>query len=398
MRLSLTYPLLLLSSLALWGCHQPMNLLQSGDIERAYAISKKQVERLAGRGKPSRRDELEVLAAAYTLLQEEQIQRLEELEAGREPGRWLELYPLYQRLLARRSDIDPYLPLLPRLNPVYDLPTLQALTERARLQAGAYCEEQAQPYIAVARRGSKAAARVAFVWLDKGLDYTPEAAALQAEWAAMRDLGTMRVLLAASHRQGYGEGQLAEYLLRNQAPQRFNWLEVHFAPSSARFDYVMRAEPVHVYVGWDEERSHSVTYCKEVQEGTRTIEKQVRVNDSTVVVVKEQIPIIITVCGTVTTVERYKYASASLDAWLESPEGEQVRSPWRLERTCEWANRFEVCSGDSRALPVCMGISSMFPSDWSMIRDLASLLRRELLADLRAAFPEESGDRRRARR
>lgn len=384
--------------LALAGCANPMKILRNGNIERAYTVSKRQVDRRVASGKDFRGDELKALAAAYQALQAPLIQRIQSLEQDRKPERWLELYGHYQQLLEGRKDIAPYLPLLPELAPFYQLQSLEALTERARLQAGDYCRQQAAQLFASAYEGDKAAARSAFDWLGQGLSYTPEASDMQADRTAMQDLGTVRVLIVTHAPQAYEAQLLAEYLPKRQQTKQYDWLEIHFDPPYTRLDYLLFAEPNDIYVGWDEERSASQTYCKEVQEGTKTVEKKVRVNDSTEVVVKEEIPIMRTVYGTVTTVEQYKYASASLTVWLETPAGDLAISPWSIARSCEWSNRYEICSGDPRALPMCSGFSSMFPSTSDMVRDLASSVRSSLVADLRASFLVESGNRRRDQR
>lgn len=69
----LPYPYLTLITLscvlALAGCANPMKILQNGNIERAYTVSKRQVDRKVASGKDFRGDELKALAAAYQALQ-----------------------------------------------------------------------------------------------------------------------------------------------------------------------------------------------------------------------------------------------------------------------------------------------------------------------------------------
>ena len=382
---------ILICSLLL-GCSNPQKLLESNNPERAYTVSKRLVDQRLKRDKPFKNDELHILAASYGQLQDELIREIEALELGRMPGRWLELYPLYQKLLERRQDIEPYLPLLNGFDPRYGLATLQALTERSRQQAGAYCYAEAEAIFPAARAGDKSAARRAYHWLAKGLGYAPERADYLARQAEMAQLGILRVQVSLAAPRGYYADHLADYFLRGREMERFKWMEVYFSPSRIPPDYIVQIELDHAYVSFDQEQSHTASFCQDVVDGYKTVEKEVWVNDSTKVIVKEEVPIIVTVSGAITTVEQSKSASASFYATLMPAEGGLAEHSWQRSEYAEWRHSYEICSGDSRALPrSCWGFRQMFPSDWAMLRDLAPCLRQRLLTDLRALFPEAAG-------
>jgi hypothetical protein len=378
-----SFPTLLLCLLAL-GCAKPLKLYENGNYERAYKVALRE----AGGRKQVKEDDLKILAAAYTKLQLADIARVEELETGRRADRWLSLYPAYRQMLARRSEIAPLLPQMPSLDPLYDLSTLQALAERARIQAGAYCLNEAETLGTAARSGDKQAARDACEWLEKAFEYTPEDTNIASLRAEMQDLGTVRIQVAPARYQTGDEAFLVESLLEDAKTRTFPWLELHFAPpGAARIDYVLRVDATQVYVGPDEETVHTAVYCVDVEEGCRIVETVVKVNDTTTVVVIERIPIIVTVCGTVVTTDRNKYASAVLDLWLETPGGEMVTEVWSLSETNDWHNRAVDCSGDSRALPgPCFGVNFWHPSGRYMIQGLAYGMRRAVIADVRKMF------------
>jgi len=385
-----TFTLFVLSCCLIQGCN-PIKLLEDGKPKRAYSVSISLLEQRLKQNKPLKEAHLHALSTSYGILQEEQIQRIEALETNRAPERYLELYPIYQELLKRRMEIDPYLPHFYNFDPRYDIPSLEALTERSRQKAGSYCYDEAAKLFPEARSGDKPVARTAYSWLEKSLEYVPESLENKTLLAEMMDLGTIRVLVITYKSNTTHHAQiLAQYALLHNGKERRNWLEVHFSQPDSRIDYLLHAEIAQVSVGFDERSSSTTNYSKEVIDGYKTIEKEVRCGDSTIIV-KEEVPILITVHGSIESIEQYKSASASLYAQLTTPDGALSGDEWRISKTAEWSNRYEQCSGDSRALPhCCSGSSSMYPFDSDMLRDLASPLRGALLNDLAQIFADAS--------
>lgn len=376
------------------GCVNPHNLLKEGNIERAYTVSKRQVDQRINRQKSFRGAELDVLLASYTLLQEQLIQKVDAIASQREPNRWLSLYPIYQKLLARRQEIDPYLSLYRRADPIYDIASLEALVENARLQAGAYCQSEAQKHVEAARAGDKPAARTAHQWLGKSLEYVPEAtenARLQAE---MFDLGTVRVFLEPAPSTPYYGPQLLAYTLEGRRPTRNSWLEIHFSVPESRIDYIVPVEIADAYVGPDYETSSTEYFSKEIEDGCIIVEKQVASGD-TVITVQERVPVIITVSGTVTTVNQYKSSDASAYVHVLTGQGALYRDTWVIGTSNSWSNSYQICSGDSRALPTCFGFYSSPPFDSYMLNGLGDNLRAKLIADICAMFPDATSNCRR---
>ena len=384
-----TFILFILSCCLMQGCN-PQKLLEEGKPKRAYSVSMSLLEQRLKQNKPLKEAHLNALSTSYGILQEEQIQRIETLETNRAPERYLELYPIYQQLLKRRLEIDPYLPYFYNFDPRYDIPSLEALTEHSRQKAGSYCSGEAAKLFPDARSGDKPVARTAFSWLEKSLEYVPEALENQTLKAEMMDLGTIRVLVTPNKSNTTHAQILAQYALLHNGTERWNWLEVHFSQPNTRIDYLLHAEIAHVSIGFDERSSSTTNYCKEVIDGYKTVEKEVPSGDSTIIV-KEEVPIIITVHGAIESVVQYKSASASLYAHLTTPDGDLTGTEWQISKTAEWSNSYEVCSGDSRALPrSCFGSCYMYPFDSDLLRDLAWPIRGALLNDIANIFPDAS--------
>ncbi|MFM9948056.1 MAG: hypothetical protein ACKV1O_08975 [Saprospiraceae bacterium] len=385
----ITFALFILSCCVMQGCN-PQKLLEKGKPDRAFSVSISLLEQRLKQNKPLKEAHLHALSTSYGILQEEQIQRIETLETNRAPERHLELYPIYQELLKRRVEIDPYLPHFYNFDPRYDIPSLEALTDHSRQKAGSYCSGEAAKLFPEARSDNKPAARTAYSWLEKSLEYVPEALENKTLLAEMMDLGTIRVLVTPYKSNTTHAQILAQYALLHNGTERWNWLEVHFSQPGSRIDYLLHAEIAQVIVGFDERSSSTTNYCKEVIDGYKTVEKEVPSGDSTIIV-KEEVPILITVHGSIESIEQYKSASASLYAQLTTPDGALSGDEWRISKTAAWSNRYEQCSGDSRALPhCCSGSSSMYPFDSDLLRDLASPLRGALLNDLAQIFADAS--------
>jgi len=382
------FTLFVLSCCLIQGCN-PTKLLESGKPKRAYTVSLNRIEQRLKQNKPLKDAHLEALGTSYGLLQDEEIRRIETIETNRAPDRHLELYPIYQQLLKRRLEIEPYLPLLHYLDPRYDIPSLEALTERSRQRAGSYCYAEAAKLFPEARAGDKPAARAAFYWLEKSLAYVPEALENETLKAEMMDIGTTRVLIVPNESNVYNGGRLTERIFLHQGTAYLYWLEIHFSRPDSRIDYLLHMEVAQVDLGFDQEYSNITNYSKEIIDGYKTVEKEVRSGDSTIVV-KEEVPIIITVHGAIKSVEQYKIASASLYAHLTTPDGDLVVNEWNISKTVDWSNRYEECSGDSRALPrSCCGSWTLYPFDSDMLRDLSQPIRNTLLQDVAGLFPVE---------
>lgn len=325
------FALFVLSCCVMQGCN-PQKLLEEGKPKRAYSVSISLLEQRLKQNKPLKEAHLHALSTSYGILQEEQIQRIETLETNRAPERYLELYPIYQQLLKRRLEIDPYLLHFYNFDPRYDIPSLEALTEHSRQKAGSYCYDEAAKLFPDARSGDKPVARTAYSWLEKSLEYVPEALENQTLLAEMMDFGTIRGLVTPYKSYTTHATILAQYTTPFQhSEQRRNWLEVHFSQTSSRIDYLLHAEIGHVSVGVDERTSSTTSYSKEVIDGYKTIEKEVRCGDSTIIV-KEEVPILITVHGSIESVEQYKplpicqlqftppsTAPSNSSAWIQRP-------------------------------------------------------------------------------
>jgi len=386
-----SFTLFVLSCCLMQGC-SPVKLLEDGNAPRAYTVSKKRVEQGLNQKKPLKDADVEALRTSYAVLQDEQIRRIETIETIGAPDRHLELYPIYQQLLTRRVEIEPFLPVLHNLDPRYDIPSLEALTERSRQRAGSFCYDEAAKLFPEARAGDKPAARTAFYWLEKSLAYVPESLEYKNLKEEMMDIGTIRVLVAPDESLTYNAQKLTQYTFLRQNAERKQWLEIYFSRPDSRIDYLLLTEIAQVNVGANEETSNRTEYYNEVINGYQRREKNAIYGDSTNIV-SEDVPIYTTVQGTIWSVEQYRAARASLNLYLTSPDGELVVAEWQIARTAEWSNRYEVCSGDIRALPrSCTGSKTRYPSDPDMLGQLAWPLRSALLQDVVDLFPETSAE------
>lgn len=391
--------IVLIFTCLLAACVNPLKLLEADKPERAFTVSKRQIDRRMESHKPLRERELLALRESYRWLQDLQISRVEAVEQEMQPDRWLSLYPIYADLLSRRKEIEPYLPLLPKLKLRYDIATLEALTERSRLAAGNYCYEQAVALQQPARNGDKELARKAYGWLGRSIDYVPEEFNYQQLRDEMYDLATVRIAAFADENAYWNYPDVVAYAVPVAAETfRQDWLEVWITPTDKRIDYDLRISINNVYVSRDRETSSTTSYSKEVQDGCKTIEKKVTVGDSTYTV-KEEVPIMIIVHGKITEVEQEKSANVDFNMQLIPINGRANGNVWQLRRYTEWSNNYSKCSGDSRALPhSCSGSCAMYPSYWEMERRLGRSIYSCMLSELCDYFPESSNGKRRNRR
>ncbi|MCB0635300.1 MAG: hypothetical protein KDC54_01710 [Lewinella sp.] len=391
MRTLLPYLLLMTILTGLPGCKSPAQLIEEGQVVRAYERSLRILRRHRRPGPKH----WTWLAHSYTAVQRAEENRLDLLHQATDSTRWFELYAIYDRMLERRRQIDPWLPLPDNLvlAPDYDLGSLERLRDRAREAAGEYCWSQTVQLLLPARNGDKIAARDAHGWLERGLTYLPEQT---AHWAPYRqelfDLGTTRIWMTTlpPARGYYDCRSLTEYLVpNNHGPWRRNWLEIHFgAAPRQRIDFIASLEVQRADVSGDQENSSRECITKEVIDGYDVVEEEVRQGDTTIVV-KKEVPRKITVSGAIVTVEQYKEACGSIRVYLTTPGPTLPAETWTFHDCEQWSNTYEVCEGDERAHENdCSGSCSSYPSDWSMLDDVADNLRYAAIRQLRRHFGE----------
>lgn len=385
-----------LCAVLLSACVNPLKLLEADKPERAYEVSKRQIDRRLSNDKPLRERELLALRESYRWLQDLQIGKVEAIERNGGPDRWLSLYPIYQDLLHRRQDIDAYLSLIPRLQLRYDITTLEALTERSRLEAGKYCYEEALLLSPLAREGDKVKARAAYNWLVRSIEYVPEELSYQELRNEMYDWGTVRVAAFTNDRTSWDYPLFTECAIPPDVGVfREGWLEVHTIATQKRIDYDLVVDVHNIYVGGNQESAHTTSYSKEIQDGCETIEKEVTVGDSTYTVT-ETVPIFITVYGEITEVEQSKSAQVDFGMQLIPINGRAAGNIWQDRSYASWSNDFSECDGDSRALPsCCFGSWCSYPSDQSMVKMLGRSMHNYFLAELCRYFPESRRSKRR---
>ncbi len=387
MRLISTFLLILFLASS---CTNPLKLLDAEEYDRAYKVSKRQLDHRIRRAKPAKTGELVCLHDSYLYLQDRTIQEITDLHEEGLSRHWLRIYPLYIKLLERQLEVQPYTHLYPQFTFRYDQPSLERLVEQARLNAGAYCFDQAATSFPAARANQKNAARTAYSWLLRALEYVPEDRNYQDHLAEMRDWGTVRILV-----QGLGYINPAWASLEATfAPPGFvlhdrDWLAINYRNATRqRIDYEAIVDVRGVNVSGDQEYANTECFSAEVITGYRTETKKVK-QDSVWVEVKEEVPIYTTVTATITTVEQYKAAWSDASIQLIPLAGRRPGAIWSTRANTEWSNTYEICSGDERALPSsCSGSCALFPSDRSMVRDLGWALRGNLLRRLCSYFPD----------
>jgi len=376
--------------LTVFSCVNPIRVLDEGDYTRAYELSKRQIDRRLKRHKALKPEQCIALHGSYRQWQDELTRQVTVLADNTDSARWLRLHALYAEMLALRRDIAAYETVVPDLVFNYDIASLERLTERARVQAADYCYGQAQQRLTAARQGHKQSAREAHHWLSRSLEYAPERLEYQPLLAEMDDLGTVRLLvspLAGGH--SWQGATLAEYFnRRQQACWRRDWLEVCYRPTDRRIDYYVETEVFRASVSPDLEDRDRDCYEKKVQDGTKTVEEEIKQGDSTVVI-RKQVPIMITVRGCITTVQQYKEAGGALRVHLYPAQSEYATQSWELYGYENWQNEFEICEGDARALPkCCYGSCQIYPSNHAMLCDVANTLQHKLRSSLLRHFSD----------
>ncbi|MEL7425528.1 MAG: hypothetical protein AAFN81_21235 [Bacteroidota bacterium] len=381
---------LFLTVLLASSCVNPLKLLDAEDYERAYKVSKRQLAQRIRRDKPASTGELVTLHDSYFKLQDRTIQQITDLHEEGQPSRWLRIYPLYIELLERHMEVQTYTHLYTHFTFRYDRSSLERLIEQSRLNAGAYCFDQAATSFPAARANEKIAARTAYRWLLRALKYVPEDNSYQDHLAEMYDWGTVRIFV-----QGLSYFNPAWFPLETTFASsglllhHRDWIEVHYNNAvQRRIDYEAIVDVTEVYVGRNEEVESTECFSAEVITGYRTETKKVW-QDSVWVEKKEEVPIYTTVTATITTVEQYKEAWSRAQIQLIPVAGLRPGTWWNTAPSVDWSNTYEVCSGDDRALPSsCSGSCAFYPSDRSMVRDLGRAIRRNLLGQLCHYFPD----------
>jgi hypothetical protein len=392
-----TTTLLLLAVFAL-SCANPMRILDEGNYMRAYDVSKRQIDRRLQRDKSAKNEQRIALHGSYRQWQDALNAEVAELTAENTPERWLRLHTLYSEMLHLRRDIEAYRDVVPDLLFHYDIESLAQLTERARVEAADYCYGEAEALFADARQGAKPAARQAHHWLNRSLEYAPERQSYRPLVAEMYDLGTLRIQVSPLASGHFGDdNKMADYFNHRQAGHwRRDWLEVFHAPTDRRIDYYVELENLGANVSGNQENRDTDCYEKEVQDGCKTVEEKVTKGDTTIIV-KKQVPIMITVRGCITTVRQYKEAEGAMRVHLYAADDRYASQSWQLYGNDNWANEFEICEGDSRALPSsCFGMCFSFPSDGSMLCDVADELRWDLRNSLIRTFSDTQLPRKRS--
>lgn len=380
---------LLLVSL-LFSCVNALKILEAGEFDRAYKVSKRQLDQRMRRDKPAATGTLATLHDSYVALQDRAIRQISDLQEEAQPSRWLRIYPLYIELLDRHRDVQAYTHLYPDFPYRYDQPSLERLIEHARLAAGDYCFQQAQSSFPAARGNQKTAAREAYAWLLRALEYVPEENRYRDHLAEMRDLGTVRVLVQAiGYLNPRWQSLEAPFAPRGPVLHSRDWLEISYQyAGDQRIDYEATLDVTDLFVSRDYEDRSTECFSKEVITGYRTETKK-EWQDSVWVKVEEEVPIYETVTATITTVEQYKEAWAAAQIQLIPWAGLRPGGQWNAHERVDWSNTFEICAGDERALPSsCSGSCAFYPSDQEMIRQLARALRGNLIRRIGGAFPD----------
>ena len=371
-------------------CVNPLKLLEAQEFDRAYKVSKRQLDQRIRRDKPATVEQLVALQDSYAHLQDRAIQQISRLQGEGRPSRWLSIYPLYAELLERHLEVQTYTHLFTHFSFHYDLVSLQRLTEQARLNAGTYCFEQAASSFPAARANQKNAARIAYSWLRRALEYVPEDNDYLNYLAEMRDLGTVRILVQnLDYINPVWNSLEAAFPPSGARLYQRDWLEVNYRNSARlRIDYEATMEVTGLRISGDEERRSRERFREKVITGYRTETKKVW-QDSVWVEKEEKVPIYVTVRATIITVEQYKEAWGSAQIQLTPRAGRRPGEWWNTYERVDWSNTYEICSGDDRALPrSCRGYRRFFPSDREMVFDLGRALRWNLIQHLCNYFPD----------
>ncbi len=358
------------------GCERRVpKLLEQNRYEQAYSVAAKRLANAVdttGKKRSRRRQrQIDEYQSAYFIVQKAELLRANDILANHEGDRWPELHKLYRKLLQRsirltslRSDTlaaGGHADLLPA--------TLEAKVEEARRSAGSYYLYLLSARLPAARRGDKAAARVAYGHLQHALDYLPgREAALTPLQDSLTDIGTLRIYLSAANSE---YAKVINARLQQQDTWVQDWVEIHTALPLERID--LEAELIFndYDVTGPRQTVTSNCYSEEILDHIEKRKIKVRVDDSTEVTKTVEVKHYKTITATVTTTSQQKdlraYGNLSVyptnkntAIWLD-----EVISQER------WSNDYEDCSGDRRALPAfsCSGIWRSPPRDETMLED-----------------------------
>ena len=355
--------LLLLSVLLAYSCGVPID-----PAERDFRVSLRQVET---RASPSKRS-IQRLLVDFDLVQAPDYIRVRALEQSDAPANWPERYTLYESMYARLLAVSAYFPLGAATNyrGGYGLNALDSLRETARWEAGKYFLDLADAAVLAARADSKPAAREAYGYLQRALDFLPERrseyAALLAE---MADRGTVRILMTLT-----GDAWLTA-LARQYAEGRGavvdDWFLVETEDTGQAVDYEAQLQLVRYRTDGPNESSSDTRYTKEVLDYVEKQEYEVRINDSTVVTKVREIEHFKTITATVTqVVQEFEVVAYGELVTLDLRTGSRsVTSP--VTGTEAWENEYSTCHGDPDALPpfACSGMREWPPQKLAMLRD-----------------------------
>ncbi|MGB3800595.1 MAG: hypothetical protein WA952_12345 [Lewinella sp.] len=362
------------------GCRWPTD-----PLEREFRITLRQVE---NRENPSRRM-VDRLLADFDAVQAVDFARARALDTLSREGDWPELYILYSDMHDRLAAIAAYLPLGAPTNyrGGYALEVLASRRETARLGAGDYYLELADAAIDAARSGSKPAARDAYHYLERSLDYVPEGRPeVGPLLAEMADRGTVRVRLSVTGDQQLAS--LAQDIAYHWKPIREDWYTVDFYDHGQVVDYEAAVQVTDYRTDGPSESTSSTTYSEEVLNYVEKKEYEVRINDSTVVIKVKEIEHFKTITATVTEVRQEFHVTAYGElSVFPSQKGVRV-PPLRVYGREEWENEYEVCSGDPDALPpfTCSGFSRSPPNTAYLLEDAMEDLLLVSLRELRFRY------------
>lgn len=347
-----------LSSLfILAGCTSVPKLVDQGRLEKAYAIAAEHCTRVRAhkneRYRTPKPERLRDLQIAYTAIQQRDLNRVNELEAGNDPATWPGRYRLYVALHGRSLE---YAALAPddRLLTLMLRPSrLGEQRETARLAAGQYYLDQAAPHLAAARAGQKGPARDAWYDVDAALDYLPEQAnRLGPLLDTLRENGTLRIWLYVPNGEGYNHTLRA--VTDRMRDDYQDWTEITTRPFQAsRVDLEAELSCTSTASSGLQYSNSASHYSAEVLDYIEKKKEKVKINDSTWVEKIIEIKHFKTVYATITTHEESLRVDAYGRVSVYLPEEGEVLWEENLHHFKRWSDAYVTCSGDRRALPGC---------------------------------------------
>lgn len=348
----------LLSSLfILAGCTSVPKLVEQGRLEKAYAIAAEHCTRVRAhkneRYRTLKPERLRDLQIAYTAIQQRDLKRVNELEAGNEPATWPGRHRLYVALHGRSLEYAALAPDDRLLTLVLRPSRLGEQRETARLAAGQYYLDQAAPHLTAARRGLKGPARDAYYDVDAAIDYLPEQASrLGPLLDTLRENGTLRIWLYVPGDEGYNQ---TLHAVASRMPDDYqDWTEITTQPlGETRVD--LEAEltctsTASTGLRYSNSTSH---YSAEVLDYVEKKKEKVKVNDSTWVEKIIEIEHFKTVRATITTHEESLRVDAYGRVSVFLPGEDEALWEEKLHNSANWSDAYVTCSGDRRALPGC---------------------------------------------